>query len=730
MHKQVQLPFSILDWRERDDQPADLAALADAERQQGFDLSHAPLLRLVLVQTAAEQWHLIYTHHHILMDGWSNSQLLGEVLQRYSGRTPAHGGGRYRDYIAWLQRQDAQLSQDFWSAQLATLQEPTRLARAATGGERDSGHGDHYLTLNVPRTQALEAFARQQKVTVNTLVQAAWLLLLQRYTGHEAVAFGATVAGRPADLPGIEQQVGLFINTLPVIGAPRPDQSVGQWLQAVQAQNLSLRDFEHTPLADIQRWAGQGGEALFDNILVFENYPVAQALSQAGQGLTFGEVGNLEQTHYALSVAVTLGQQLALHYSFDRSQFASEVIEGISAHLLQLLEQFALSAERNLGEIALASADEHARQQAENQPQPYPLDTAVHQRIAALAVERPQRTAVIFNGQHFSYGEIEQRANQLAYALIARGVGAETRVGVALPRSEAVIVALLAVLKAGGAYVPLDTSYPRERLAYLIEDSGLALLISDSSVSAQLPVGESVPLLELDRLDLRELPSTAPQVAVDPHNLAYVIYTSGSTGNPKGVSVAHGPLAMHCQAIGQRYEMRDSDCEFHFMSFAFDGAHERWLTSLTHGASLLIRDDTLWTPEQTYNAMIEHGVSVVAFPPVYLQQLAEHAERVGHPPKVRIYCFGGDAVPNASFERVKRALDPDYIINGYGPTETVVTPLIWKAGREEPCGTAYAPIGSRIGDRSAYVLDADLNLLPQGMAGELYLGGTGLARGI
>ncbi|WP_339538562.1 non-ribosomal peptide synthetase [Pseudomonas sp. RA_15y_Pfl2_54] len=729
VHKQVQLPFTTLDWRNRDNQPAALAALADAERQQGFDLSCAPLLRLVLVQTGAEQWHLIYTHHHILMDGWSNSQLLGEVLLRYGGRTPVSGGGRFRDYIAWLQRQDGQLSQDFWSEQLAALQEPTRLARAATGGGNLSGHGDHYLTLDVPRTKALEAFARQQKVTVNTLVQSAWLLLLQRYTGHEAVAFGATVAGRPADLPGIEQQVGLFINTLPVIGAPRPDQTVGQWLQAVQAQNLSLRDFEHTPLADIQRWAGQGGEALFDNILVFENYPIAQALSQAGQGLVFGGVGNLEQTHYALSVAVTLGEQLALHYSFDRGQFAGDVIAGISAHLLQLLEQFAVSAERNLGEIGLASAEEQARQQAENHPQPYPVDIGVHQRIAALAGESPQRTAVIFNGQRFSYGEIDQRANQLAYALIARGVGAETRVGVALPRSEAVIVALLAVLKAGGAYVPLDTSYPRERLAYLIEDSGLALLISDSSVSAQLPVAESVPLLELDRLDLREWPITAPPVQLDPHNLAYVIYTSGSTGNPKGVSVAHGPLAMHCQAIGQRYEMRDSDCEFHFMSFAFDGAHERWLTSLTHGASLLIRDDSLWTPEQTYNAMIEHGVTVVAFPPVYLQQLAEHAERVGNPPNVRIYCFGGDAVPNASFERVKRALDPDFIINGYGPTETVVTPLIWKAGRDVPCGAAYAPIGSRIGDRSAYVLDADLNLLPQGMAGELYLGGTGLARG-
>ncbi|WP_431081179.1 non-ribosomal peptide synthase/polyketide synthase [Pseudomonas thivervalensis] len=730
VHRQVELPFTALDWRGRDHLAEALNERADAERRQGFDLAQAPLLRLVLVQTEADGWHLIYTHHHILMDGWSNAQLLGEVLQRYSGRLPKANAGRYRDYIAWLQRQDGQLSEAFWTAQLATLQEPTRLARVMSASEIHSGHGDHFQTLDATRTQALEQFARQQKVTVNTLVQAAWLLLLQRYTGHDSVAFGATVAGRPADLPGIEQQVGLFINTLPVIAAPRPDQTVGAWLQAVQAQNLSLREFEHTPLADIQRWAGQGGEALFDNILVFENYPIAQALAAgAGQGAVFGDVSHLEQTHYPLSVAVTLGQTLALHYSFDRAHFSQAAVEDISAHLLQLLECFAESPARNLGQIALVSTEEQARQQAANHPQPYPTDIAVHQRIAHLAAQKPHATAVIFDGERFSYGDIDRRANQLAHALIARGVGPETRVGVALPRSEGVIVALLAVLKAGAAYVPLDTSYPRERLAYLIEDSGLTLLLTDSRVSAQLPLEGANQVLELDRLDLSLQSADAPSVSVDPQNLAYVIYTSGSTGNPKGVSVAHGPLAMHCQAIGERYAMRDSDCEFHFMSFAFDGAHERWLTSLTHGASLLIRDDSLWTPEQTYNAMGEHGVTVVAFPPVYLQQLAEHAEREGNPPKVRIYCFGGDAVPNASFERVKRALDPDFIINGYGPTETVVTPLIWKAGRDVACGAAYAPIGSRIGDRSAYVLDADLNLLPQGMAGELYLGGTGLARG-
>ncbi|WP_395599089.1 non-ribosomal peptide synthase/polyketide synthase [Pseudomonas sp. A1437] len=733
IHRRLELPYTLLDWRERDDITRALEDFTAADLAQGFDLTEAGLLRVTLIRVAEQRHHLIFTNHHILMDGWSSAQMLGEVLQRYAGQQPPRPLSRYADYIQWLQRQDAAVSEAFWLAQLADFHEPTVLAQAAAGGgevRADKGHVLKHYQLDALRTRRLNEFAREQKITANTLVQAAWLLLLQRYTGSTCVVFGTTVAGRPAELVGIEQQVGLFINTLPVIAGSRPDQTVAAWLAAVQAQNLSLREFEHTPLANIQRWAGQGGESLFDTLLVFENFPISEALQHGtAQGVVFGEVANQDQTHYPLTLGVTLGDTLALHMSFDRAHFSPATIERLSAQLLHLLEQFAESAERPLGEIALATAQEHARQLAQNQPQAYPQDIPVHQRYARLAAQQPERTAVIFDGQHFSYGELDARANRLAHELVARGVRAEVRVGVALPRSEGLIVALLAVLKAGGAYVPLDTSYPRERLAYLMEDSGLALLLSDSRVSAQLPIGDALTVLELDHLDLSAHSVQAPVVALDPDNLAYVIYTSGSTGNPKGVSVTHGPLAMHCLAIGERYEMRDSDCEFHFMSFAFDGAHERWLTSLTHGGSLLIRDDSLWTPEQTYNAMIEHGVTVVAFPPVYLQQLAEHAERVGNPPPVRIYCFGGDAVPNASFERVKRALNPEYIINGYGPTETVVTPLIWKAGRDEPCGAAYAPIGSRIGDRSAYVLDADLNLLPQGMAGELYLGGSGVARG-
>ncbi|MHC8345115.1 non-ribosomal peptide synthase/polyketide synthase [Pseudomonas sp. RT6P73] len=731
VERHAELPFTVYDWR---GQPADnLDTLAEAERNQPFDLTRVPLLRLVVVRTADDQHELLYTSHHILMDGWSNSQLLGEVLQRYAGQTPAATVGRYSDYIAWLQGQDGQASEQFWMARLAQLDEPTRLAqgladRSAPG--IGTGHDQHQHLIDVTATLRLGEFARAQKVTLNTLVQAAWLLLLQRYTGQSTVAFGATVSGRPADLPGVEQQVGLFINTLPVIARPEPQLTVSEWLQSVQALNLSLRDFEHTPLADIQRWSGQGSDGLFDNLLVFENYPISEALEQSAPlGLSFGPVDTREQTNYPLTVGVNLGQTLSLHYSFTREHYSLEAIVRLNAQLASLLEQFCQSASVRLGALTLLSAAEQARLHASNVAQPCTDPLPVHQRIGVIAAQQPDREAVRCGDQVLSFGELDTQANRLAHLLIAEGVGPEVRVGVALPRSPSMLVTLLAVLKAGGAYVPLDASYPRERLAYLIEDSGVALLLTDSVLSQQLPLSNGLRALELDRLSTEDFPGTAAQTSVHDENLAYVIYTSGSTGQPKGVCVAHGPLAMHCQAIGQRYEMTPDDCELHFMSFAFDGAHERWLTPLTHGSRLLMRDDSLWSPEQTYTAMQQHGVTVAAFPPVYLQQLAEHAEHVGNPPAVRIYCFGGDAVPNDSFERARAALAPQYIINGYGPTETVVTPLIWKAGRNDVCGAAYAPIGTRIGDRSTCVLSDDLNALPQGVMGELFLGGTGLARG-
>ncbi|MDY7534454.1 non-ribosomal peptide synthase/polyketide synthase [Pseudomonas sp. Bout1] len=720
----AQLPISLLDWRDQDHSAQALQNLADAERAKGFELDRPPLQRLTLVQVGEGSYQLIWTYHHILIDGWSSSQLIGEVLSQYSGQRLAEAVP-YRRYINWLQQQDANASEGFWRQHLALLDEPTYLADAVARTGNGRGHEALYSRLDETRTEQLKAFAQSQQITLNTLVQGAWLMLLSRYSGQRCVVFGATVAGRPASLPASESILGLFINTLPVIKEVPAEQAVGQWLRDLQDFNLEMREREYTPLTDVQRWGGRAGQSLFDSIIVFENHPIDQALREwRDDSLTFGEINAAGLTNFPMDLMVTLEDGLVIEYMFLREHFDLATVEGIRSNMEGLLTALSQDAGQALGCIGLPTAQVPLAAVAETSAETQP----VHRRIEQWAVQHGGQTALIFKGETFSYGQIDARANRLAHALIAQGVGPEVRVGVALPRSENMIVALLAVLKAGGAYVPLDASYPRERLSYLMRDSGIALLLSDSSLRQVLPTQDNLHVLELDHLDLTAQPGSAPNVPVQPDNLAYVIYTSGSTGQPKGVGVAHGPLAMHCLAIGQRYEMSAADCELHFMSFAFDGAHERWLTTLTHGARLLIRDDNLWTAEQTYNALHEHGVTVAAFPPVYLQQLAEHAEQHGNPPAVRIYCFGGDAVPVASYEMAKRALKPHYIINGYGPTETVVTPLIWKAGAEDECGAAYAPIGSVVGERSGYVLDSDLNRLPVGIAGELYLGGA-LARG-
>ncbi|RCL26006.1 non-ribosomal peptide synthetase, partial [Pseudomonas sp. AFG_SD02_1510_Pfu_092] len=526
VHKAVALPCSEHDWRGQPALQQALQALAEDERQRGFDLAGAPLLRLVLVRTGDASHHLIYTNHHILMDGWSTSRLLGEVLQRYAGLLPPTQTTRYRDYIGWLQGQDAALAEAFWKAQLAVLDEPTRLARAVAGSAGGSGYGNHRVAFDREQTARIEAFARANRVTPNTLVQSAWLLLLQRCTGQASVCFGATVAGRPADLPGVEEQIGLFINTLPVIGAPRAEQRVAEWIGQVQAGNLALREFEHTPLYDVQRWAGQGGDALFDSILVFENYPVAEALQQgAPGGLRFGDVAVQEQTSYPLTLLVELGATLSMQFSHDRTQWSDEAIGRLAGYFTNLLQALVADAGAVLGELSMLGQPEQ-QQMVEGWNEThatYPDERSIHQLIEAQVFATPDAPALAFAEQTLTYAELNRRANQLAHKLRELGVGPDVLVGIAMERSLEMVIGLLGIVKAGGAYVPLDPEYPQDRLSYMFEDSGIALLLTQSHLHETLPIPAGLRSLDLNTENFDGYSDANPNIAVAPLNLAYVI---------------------------------------------------------------------------------------------------------------------------------------------------------------------------------------------------------------
>ncbi|TLP56039.1 amino acid adenylation domain-containing protein, partial [Pseudomonas mosselii] len=735
VHRQVELDIRELDWRHTAVDEQRIAELNRRERERSFELAIAPLHRLLLVRLDDDRYQMIWTSHHILMDGWSSSRLFAEVLQHYAGIEVPAQVGNYRDFIAWLVSQDRTALEQFWRERLRPLEEPTLLAQAVhpQHAEPLPGHQALYSSWDPAQTVRLQQHCRRLRITLNTLVQAAWLLVLQRYTGQRTLAFGATVAGRPESLPGADSMLGLFINTLPVIQTLEPEQPLADWLRALQAYNLDIRDYSQAPLADVQRWSGLGAQGLFDSIIVFENYPIDQRLNEdIDTGLTFGNSASQGLTNFPMDLAVNLGERLSIEYMYLRSSFSHEAVEGIRRCMEQTLNALVeASPHMPLGNLPrLDEAQHRALSQWSAAPADAYQALTLPQLIARHAVQQPKAIAVQCADVVMDYATLDSRANQLAHALIAQGVGPECVVGVAMQRSADLLVALLAVLKSGAAYVPLDIDYPPERLAYMIEDSAMVLLLTEQPLRARFDLPPALAVMEVDQFDASLHDRQAPPSRVCADSLAYLIYTSGSTGRPKGVAVAHGPISAHCQAIARLYEMDADTRELHFMSFAFDGAHERWLSTLFAGGTLVLRDNELWTPEQTCAALHRHGISIACFPPAYLKQLAEFVQSSAEPaPPVRIYCFGGDAVPEQTFEQVKAALRPRYFTNGYGPTETVVTPMLWKAAGEERCGAAYAPIGRAVGQRSLYILDDDLRPLPAGFAGELYIGGQGLARG-
>ncbi len=732
IRKQVTLPLQALDWQGREDLAAALDTFAEGDRQRGFDLENDPLLRLTAIKTEPGLHHLIYTNHHILMDGWSNSRLLGEVLQRYAGAQVPAPKGRFRDYIQWLGAQDAAANQAFWAEQLQAFDEPTRLAQAIRRPEGAvvHGQGEWHQALDEATTQRLIAFSRQQHLTVNTVVQAAWLLLLHRYTGQAGVSFGATVAGRPAALVGIEEQLGLFINTLPVFAQVRAEQPVEQWLAQLQAQNLGLREHEHTPLYEVQRWAGRAGESLFDTLLVFENYPVAEALQQgAPAGLEFGHVHSREQTNYPMTLAVTLGQQLKVHYSFNRALFADAAVQRLGEHFFTLLVQLAERATAPVGELIMLSPAEHQRLQGYNDTAAvHPVDRPIHRLIEEQVGRSPDAIALVFGERQLSYRQLNAQANSLAHTLREMGVGPDVPVGIAAHRSLDMVIGLLAVLKAGGAYVPMDPEYPIDRLSYMLEDSGVRLLLTQAALAQQLPLTEGVQVLCLDTCPLADTAEAEQNLAssASADDLAYIIYTSGSTGRPKGAGNSHRALVNRLCWMQKAYALDASDAVLQKTPFSFDVSVWEFFWPLMTGARLVVaQPGDHRDPQRLLETIVDNGITTLHFVPSMLQAFLAAAPVERCSSITRLVCSGEALPPELAQEALAR-LATARLYNLYGPTEAAIDVTHWHCTREN---AGSVPIGQPIDNLRTHVVDLGLHGVPVGVNGELLLGGIGLARG-
>ncbi|MDH2433777.1 amino acid adenylation domain-containing protein [Pokkaliibacter sp. MBI-7] len=711
----------------------DADVIAGDELARPFDLQQPPLMRLCLVATAAHRYELIWTVHHLLLDGWSTAQLLAEVLRLYHGEALPLPPARFRDYIGWLQRQDNDASLDQWQQALQPLSEPTYLANCLPRPVAADGYGQHQWQLTPAQTAHWQQYARAQHMTLNTLLQGAWLLLLQRYSGQATVCMGATVAGRPVEVNGIDQVLGLFINTLPVVATPAPAQLLGDWLQELQQQQLRLREHQHIPLAQLQRLAASSGnQALFDTLLVVENYPVDHALRDivlpsASGALRMQKVASHEQTHYPLTLTVYTGEGLTFDWRYRLDCFTAAQIEQLGQHWQSLLVQMTRPQQARLPLATLqllTPAQQQAWQQRGRNDQQPLADCAeqglIHRLFEAQARQQPERIALVSGQQSLSYAELNRRASQLAHALLHAGVGPEQAIGVACARGPEMLISVLAVLKAGATYVPLDPEYPAERLRYMAEHSGMRWLLSQSALLAQvdfLPAG--VQALALDQLPLADQPGTDPAVAIHPGQLAYVIYTSGSTGLPKGVMVRHGALGNFLHSMAAQPGLNARDRLLAVTSLSFDIAALELYLPLICGATLVLADaEQRRDGRQLARLIDQQQITLMQATPASWRLLLDSGWQA--PTGFRALC-GGEALPQELADSL--LAQGVQLWNMYGPTETT----IWSSLSAVQPGSIT--LGQPLAATSLYVVDRQWQLVPDGVAGELLIGGEGLARG-
>ncbi|MET0397904.1 MAG: condensation domain-containing protein, partial [Longimicrobiaceae bacterium] len=501
VRRETRLPFLREDWRglDRAGQEERLEAYMAADRAAGFDLERAPLMRLALFRLGEAEHHLVWTHHHLVVDGWSLSLVFRAVLAAYGaharGGTPQQGQGRrYRDYAAWLARQDRARAELFWRRTLAGFDTPTPLpgARAGAREEGEARPGVARLRLSVERTRALQEQARAWGVTMSTLVQGAWGLLLARWAGEEEVVFGATVSGRPAELPGVEETVGLFINTLPVRVRAGGAAELREWLQELQKEQVEAREYEYTPLVDVQRWSEvPAGEPLFESLAVFENYPVDEAAGEASEALgelTVRSTGGREQSNFPLVLMAQAAAQLRAEIRYDGARVGAATAERLAGHLETVLETVAAQPGRRLWEVSpLREAERAQVLRAWNDTAAELPRACIHELFSQQAERTPGAAAVLAADVEITYAELERRSNRLAHLLRARGIGPESRVGLLMERGVEVAVALLGILKAGGAYVPLEPGNPTERLREVFHDAGVSLVVTHGDSGARLP---------------------------------------------------------------------------------------------------------------------------------------------------------------------------------------------------------------------------------------------------
>ena len=755
VHQSCELPITRQDWRDlsTDTQVSKLEKFMDDDRAVGFDFQRPPLMRMALFQLSDKSWKVLWSSHHLILDGWSSMRLIQEVMACYfslvNNAEPDHHPllsekpAPFSDYIAWLQQQNIEQSQQFWQTYLSGFNEPAPIPIS----RNTSGNLYHRVKLSAELTKDLNEVARKNHVTLNTLMQSAWGLLLSRYVSNNRVSdnsdcdvvFGMATIGRPADLDGVESILGLFLNTLPVRLQFRSDQSLESYLVETQANQIGVREFEHVPLTQIQTWSDvKNGHALFDSLLVVENHLDSDTILQLQQGderLRLSTEMTHGATNYPLTLFIVPDVNGCIELSFVCNDLQQQEVVNIADYLQFILKEFTESEHSKpltLNQLAQFSKED-LNQSDVNQTAVEVPALGIEQLFSQQAKIQANSIAARFDEQVLSYGELDAQSNQLAHALIDAGVKPNQLVGICQKRSLSLLVSVLGILKAGAAYVPLDPNYPAERITYMMGDANLSLLLTDQAVldeGEQQLANASCPVINVsDPGAFSNNKKTAVAARAQMNDLAYVIYTSGSTGQPKGVKITRANLTNFIFGMQEILYLSAQDRLLAVTSLSFDIATMELYLPLICGAEVVIGDELLSMDGSRLNDVISQGagISVMQATPVTWKLLLNTGFQTSIENQRFTALCGGEAFP---IELAKSLVSlPITVWNVYGPTETSVWSSAFELSKSPEAISNTVPIGHPIANTQMYILNDALMPVPQGVAGELYIGGAGVAQG-
>lgn len=743
----ARLPIKLLDWQEvspkmRDGHLADLMRL---DRSEGFDLQAAPAMRLYIIQVSSSEHILLWSMHHIVLDGWSSARVIQEVFCHYQAlcegrRYKAPEVAPYRNYIEWLQQQDLVSAETYWR-ELFRNHAPAQLPRMAEtirgeGIAHQADTGVYEFHLSSELSAALRAFAKGLHVTLNTCIQAAWGLLLSRYSGSSDVVFGATTSGRStASLAGVDAMVGLFINTLPLCLGVDKHNILSDWLKALQAQNVCNMRYDYTPLSSLHRWAGLPPRVpLFQSIIVFENYPINRALLRQNEAIAITDVRGFEKTNYPVTLVVTPAENIFFRTIYDPNIFDHDGMAEMHRHLEHLLRGMVRDGDQRLGSIDIFDAnDDQAMRHAPGEARPY-FDSisSIQEAFERQASKTPDGVAVFSASSALTYAELSRRSTQIAAYLRLKEIRPGDIVGVYLPRSPDLLATMLGILKAGAVILPLDPAYPSGRILHILNDANPKLvMVDDADRPLNGYLGQCAFIKQdaaiIESLDHRGF-SHEPMVGGAP---AYCMYTSGSTGIPKGVLGTHKAALNRFAWMYEAYPFSpDEVCCIKTSVNFVDSIWELFGPLLAGTRSVLIPDQILLDRPQLFELLRRESVTRISLVPSLLSAMLDFSKSNEiRLPALRICVVSGEMLAGDLAAQFHEQFPQARLLNLYGSSE-VAADVTWLDTRTVDCpANADVPVGVPITDTRVYILDSDLRPVPNGVQGELYVGGAGLAMG-